>query len=385
MKKIIIIVLLLFILVGCETTPTDSGEPTPSVPNGLEPLTAVDDCDVPTLEGGWVCIWADEFEGPDIDEDKWNFEIDGGGGGNNELQYYRKENASIENGNLIITANRESFGGRQYTSARMTTKYKGTFEYVRIVVSAKMPTGRGTWPAIWMMPLMNSYGGWPNSGEIDIVEYVGYDPTRIHSTIHTKRFNHMIGTQIGFNKVVENLDTEFHEYEMIWSPGNIQSFHNGEKYAEFNYVAQFTQDAPYHEAFPFDQPFYLILNLAIGGNWGGVQGVDDSIFPATFEIEHVRVYKQDYAVLDKEAPTTPEDLQLAQLKNTIFWKKSTDDYGVEEYAVYLDGAFHRYASLNQITFNGLIAGETYQVQVQAVDFVGRTSELSDVLLFTYSG
>ncbi|MFH0767139.1 MAG: family 16 glycosylhydrolase [Bacillota bacterium] len=380
MKKLIILALLLFILAGCEP----GKDPDDIIPNGLEPLIAATDCDEPTLDGGWTCIWADEFDGSTVDETKWNFEVHGDGGGNGELQYYTKENAQVIDGKLIITAKKESYLGDDYTSSRLNTKYKGTFQYVRLVVRAKLPTGRGTWPAIWMMPLMSAYGGWPDSGEIDIMEYVGYDPNRIYSTIHTEKFNHNLGTQIGFNRIIENAETEFHDYEMIWSPGNIKTFVDGKSIGDFNYVAALNLDVPYNEAFPFDQSFFLIINFAIGGTWGGSQGIDPDIFPTTFEIEYARVYKQDYATVDKEKPSDPADLALAQLANSIYWKPSTDDYGVAEYAIYLNGVFHRYVNLNQFTFKGLNSGETYQVQIQAVDFLGRASGLSSSLSFTYN-
>lgn len=386
MKKLFILILLLFVMVGCESTPTEPIETEiPSVPNGLLPLSATSDCAVPSLEGGWVCIWADEFDGDAVDETKWTFEEGGFGGGNQEVQYYSRNNAEIVDSKLVITAHKESIGGKLYTSARLNTKYKGSFKYVRIVVSAKMPTGRGTWPAIWMMPLMNVYGGWPRSGEIDIMEYVGYDVNRIHSTIHTEKFNHNLGTQLGYSRLYQDVETTFKDYEMIWTPGSIQTFVDGDKLGEFAYVPHFNQDVPYHHAFPFDQEFFLILNLAIGGTWGGAQGIDTEMFPTAMEVDYVRVYKQDYALTDKEAPTQPTNIQLAQLKNTIFWNKSNDDYGVEKYAIYLDGAFHKYASLNQMIFTGLTVGNSYQVQIQAVDFVGRVSEMSESLSFTFSG
>ncbi len=377
MKKILILSFLLFILVGCTTGSQE-------VPNGLQPLIAVNDCDEPTLDGGWTCIWADEFSGSAVDETKWNFEVHGDGGGNNELQYYTRENAQVVDGKLVITAKQESYLGDDYTSSRLTTKYKGTFEYVRLIVRAKMPTGRGTWPAIWMMPLMSVYGGWPDSGEIDIMEYVGYDPDTIYSTIHTEKFNHNLGTQIGFDIDIENAETEFHDYEMIWKPGYIKTLVDGQTIGEFNYVAEFTSDVPYSQAFPFDQGFFLILNLAVGGNWGGVEGVDNTIFPTTFEVDYARVYKQDYATLDKEAPSEPIGITSALLKNTIFWTKADDDYGVESYALYLNGEFHKYVNLNQATFTGLNRNETYQVQIKAVDFVGHASEFSEPFSFTYN-
>lgn len=412
MKKALLILLLGLVLVGCttavsttttttttsttsattestttttstETTTTDTTTTVRTVPNGLAPLSATEDCDVPTLENGWVCIWADEFSGEAVDETKWNFEVNGDGGGNGELQYYRRENATVAAGFLTITAKSENYLGKLYTSSRLTTKYKGTFENVRVIVRAKMPSGRGTWPAIWMMPLLNSYGAWPDSGEIDIVEYVGYDPDTIFCTIHTDRFNHNLGTQLGYSKDIENAETEYHDYELIWAPGHMEGHVDGTKYAEFNYVPALTKDYYYHQAFPFDSPFFLILNLAVGGSWGGSQGVDPDIFPTSLQVDYVRVYKLDYATLDEEAPTAPTDLEPTNLNNTIFWRASTDDYGVEEYAIFVNGQFRQYASLNQVTLIGLTKGITYDIQVQAVDFVGRASELSSILSFTY--
>jgi beta-glucanase (GH16 family) len=378
MKKTTLFIILIMTigLVAC----SKEGE---GVPNGLKPLEAVSDCDVPTLEGGWVCSWADEFDGTAIDEDKWNFEIDGNGGGNNELQYYRRENASIVDGKLVITAKKEAFGGRDYTSARLTTRYKGDWRYARIVVSAKMPSGRGMWPAIWMMPTLGVYGTWPNSGEIDIMEYVGYEPDVIHTTIHTAKFNHADGTQIGFDKEVENAETTFKDYEMIWEPGKIVSYVDGVQYGQFAYAAHFNQDVDYDEAFPFDQLFFLILNVAVGGNWGGVQGVDDTAFPTSMEVDYVRVYEKDIATLDKDAPSVPTNLSIASsLSNSIFWTPSSDDTGVDEYEVRIDGERTRFTGLNQIRLSNLTRGQTYSVQVRAVDLAGRVSDWSETLLVT---
>lgn len=380
MKKIFNIVTLfalIFLLASCD--PKES-----SVPNGLQPLTPVNDCEIGRLDSDWVCIWADEFNGTEVDEEKWTFVIDGQGGGNNELQYYRRENAEVKDGKLIITAKNESFMGRTYTSARLNSKYKGDFQYVRVVARAKMAPGVGTWAAIWMMPTMNAYGGWPNSGEIDIMEYVGYDVNRVHSTIHTRSFNHNLGTQIGSAVTVPNVETEFKEYEMIWRPGNIITYVDGLKIAEFGYAPQFNRLIPYHYAFPFDQLFHLIINLAIGGNWGGVEGVDANAFPTQMEVDYVRVYQLDYATIDKESPSIPSNITLAQLNNTIYWRASTDDAGVEKYAIYVNGELKDYARLNQYTFTGLLANQTYQIEIEAIDFVGRTSGKSEIFSLLYN-
>ncbi len=370
MKKLLSLILLLFIVAGCEP----SEEP-------VVPLQPAQDCDEATLEGGWVCVWADEFNGETIDETKWNFEVNGYGGGNNELQYYTRENAEIVDGKLVITAKKESYLGKDYTSSRLTTKYKGDFTYGRFIIRAKLPSGAGTWPAIWMMPTMSLYGGWPKSGEIDIMEHVGRDPDNVFSTIHTEKFNHNLGTQIGYDITIPTAETEFHEYEIIWNPGEILTFVDGVQFATFRYTAAFNQDVLYHAAFPFDQDFFFILNLAIGGGLGGA--VDDSIFPQAFEIDYVRVYKYDYQSIDQEVPSKVEDLQIAQLKNTIFWDPSKDDYGVEKYAIYVDDELYDFANLNQYTFDRLEEGKTYQIKVQAIDFVGNVSEISQILSFTY--
>jgi beta-glucanase (GH16 family) len=151
-------------------------------------------------------------------------------------------------------------------------------------VRAKLPQGVGTWPAIWMLPEESKFGGWPNDGEIDIMEHVGYDPGSVHGTVHTEAFNHTIGTQKGAQMMVSDFASEFHAYAIDWTPGKIDFFIDGQKYFTF----EKTGDDP--KAWPFDQPFHLILNIAVGGNWGGAKGVDATIWPQRMEVDYVRVY-----------------------------------------------------------------------------------------------
>lgn len=389
MKKLFLTLFLCFALAGCTTatttvatTTTTSATATTGLPNGLEPLEAVSDCDVPTLEGGWVCVWADEFSGEAVDETKWTFEVNGDGGGNNELQYYIRNNATVADGLLSITARQEAYGGKLYTSSRLNTKYKASFQYVKIRFRAQMPAGRGTWPAIWMMPLLNAYGGWPNSGEIDMLEYVGYDPDTVYTTLHTKIYNGMLGNMIGYSKTVAELEETFHEFEFTWTPGHMDMQVDGVTYAQFNYVPAFSRDYKYNEVWPFDTPFFLIVNLAVGGNWGGAQGVDVSAFPTTLRVDYLRVYKRDFATLDTEAPSAPQDLEPANVANTIFWDASADDCGVESYQIFVNGVFKTSTTINQVTLAGLVSGQTYDIQVRAVDFVGRVSPNSNILSFT---
>lgn len=236
----------------------------------------------------WELKWSDEFEVPGLpDNTKWGYDVGGGGWGNNELQYYtnaRLENARVENGVLIIEAIKELYGGRNYTSARLITKYKGDWKYGRIEVRAKLPGGTGSWPAIWMLPTDWEYGGWPSSGEIDIMEYVGYDPGVVHGTVHTAAYNHTLGTQKGASYSVPDAETEFHIYSIEWTVNKIDFYIDTKKYFTFYNMTGW-------EKWPFDKRFHLLLNIAVGGNWGGVQGVDDDIFPIRMEVDYVRVYQ----------------------------------------------------------------------------------------------
>ncbi len=241
---------------------------------------------------GWNLVWQDEFSMTGMpDTSGWNYDTRGNsyGWGNNELQWYtaaEPRNASVSNGTLKITARKEPTSGKAYSSARLTTKNKGDWKYGKVEVRARLPKGRGTWPAIWMLPTKNNYGGWPGSGEIDIMEHVGYDPGIIHSTVHTTAYNHVKKTQVGRQVNVNSAMSDFHVYATEWDENEIRSYVDGELYFSFK------NERTGSETWPFDQPFHLILNLAIGGGWGGIKGVDDTIFPATMEVDYVRIYQR---------------------------------------------------------------------------------------------
>lgn len=240
-----------------------------------------------TWSFGSTPVWADEFDYVGKpDPDKWGYDIGGSGWGNNELQYYTEstQNAYINDGLLAITARHQPTEGKEYSSARLVTKNKGDFLYGRFEVRAKLPTGKGTWPAIWMLPTDRAYGGWPKSGEIDIMEHVGYDQDRVHVTVHTEAYNHRLGTQKGKNKVVENASTDFHLYRVDWTPDAIRGYIDDEQV--FEYLNEGTGPA----VWPFDKQFHLLFNIAVGGDWGGAEGVDSEVFPATMQVDYVRVY-----------------------------------------------------------------------------------------------
>ncbi len=239
-------------------------------------------------------VWSDEFnEGELPDPTKWGYDLGDGcpencGWGNNELQYYtanRKENARIENGHLVIEAHQEKMGSREYTSARVKSKMKGDWTYGRMVISAKLPAGLGVWPAIWMLPTHWAYGGWPASGEIDIMENVGYLPDSLFGSIHTKKFNHVIGTQVTKGIYSTTLSSSFHEYGIEWDKQKIDFLFDGQVFQTFRNTHDGT------EAWPFDQAFHLLMNVAVGGNWGGKHGVDVSIWPQRMLVDYVRVYQ----------------------------------------------------------------------------------------------
>lgn len=241
-------------------------------------------------------VWSDEFENEGLpDSTKWSYDIGNGcpdicGWGNNELQYYTQsntKNSRVENGHLIIEAHKEDKDEMNYTSARLVTKNKGDWKYGRIEVKAKLPSGKGTWPAIWMLPTDRStYGGWPKCGEIDIMEHVGYSPDSLFGTIHTEAYNHTIGTQKGGSLEDKSLESDFHVYALDWSEDGMVWYMDNKQYFKFE-----NEKMTYKE-WPFDQQFHLILNIAVGGNWGGKFGVNEDIWPQRMEVDYVRVYQR---------------------------------------------------------------------------------------------
>jgi beta-glucanase (GH16 family) len=233
-------------------------------------------------------LWSDEFDQPgQPNPSKWSFEVGDHGWGNNELQNYRADqlkNARVEGGVLIIEAHADATQPKGYTSAKLVSKGKGAWQYGYLEVRAKLPQGRGTWPAIWMLPEENRFGGWPKNGEIDIMEHVGYDPGRVHGTVHTEAFNHLLGTQKGGQVQVTDFAEAFHTYAVDWRADRMDFYLDGNLYFTFkNTGGNYTE-------WPFDQPFYLILNVALGGNWGGKEGVDPAIWPQRMDVDYVRVY-----------------------------------------------------------------------------------------------
>ncbi|MBK8699018.1 MAG: glycoside hydrolase family 16 protein [Saprospiraceae bacterium] len=247
--------------------------------------------DVPA---GKNLVWSDEFDYAGLpDAKKWSYDLGNGcpsncGWGNNELQFYTDKdsrNARVENGHLIIEAHKTDESKKPFTSARLLSKNQGDWKYGYIEVRAKLPAGKGLWPAAWMLPTDWAYGNWPASGEIDIMEFVGYLPDTIYGTVHTESYNTLKGNQINKGIYVNDLSSEFHTYGIDWTEHEITFLFDKKPYLTFK-----NEHKTYSE-WPFDQKFHILLNMAVGGNWGGKMGIDHSIFPQKYFIDYVRVYQ----------------------------------------------------------------------------------------------
>ena len=253
----------------------------------------------------WKLVWSDEFDYAGLpDSTRWSYEE--GFVRNEELQYYtraRRQNAVVENGMLVIEARREKFKnpaydparendwrkGREYadyTSASLTTQKQASWKYGRIEVRAKLPTGRGMWPAIWMLGTNIDRVGWPACGEIDIMENVGFNPDTVYGTVHTEKFNHVKKTQKGSRIGIPRPYEKFHVYAIEWDSQKIDFFVDSTKYFTF------ANDGTGEAAWPFDREQYLILNIAVGGAWGGSHGIDNSIFPQRMYVDYARLYQR---------------------------------------------------------------------------------------------
>lgn len=236
--------------------------------------------------GQYKLKWTENFKLKELDKRNWNYDI-GCRWYNDEQQCYTEKNHYIKKGNLHIVARNEKMQHRNYTSARITTKNKIDITYGKVEVRAKLPHGRGTWPAIWMLPTDDAYGGWPKSGEIDIMEYVGFMTDTVHASTHTDCCNHMKHTETTRRLFVPQIEKGFHTYSMEWNKDSITVAVDNKKYFAFKKTADNWSE------WPFNKPFHLIINLAIGGFWGGQKGIDDSIFPQEFIIDWIKVYELD--------------------------------------------------------------------------------------------
>jgi beta-glucanase (GH16 family) len=246
-----------------------------------------------TPTADWRLVWADEFESPDgsaVDAKKWSFDLGAGGWGNGELQYYtdRVDNAYIQHGALVIRAQEEDYRGSRYTSARLVTRGKGDWLYGRVEVRAKIPYGQGIWPAIWMLPTDWEYGVWPRSGEMDIMEMVGHEPATVYGTLHYGVPHTHTGDSYDLPGEGAFAD-DYHIFVIEWEPGEIRWYVDGYHYqTQTEWFTSSTKGSPHA---PFDEPFHLILNVAVGGAWPGFPD-ETTVFPQHMIVDYVRIYQK---------------------------------------------------------------------------------------------
>lgn len=243
----------------------------------------------------WKEVWKDEFEGAAIDHSKWNFVQGANGYGNNELQNYtnRPENARVEDGNLVIEAREDQYQGTRYSSAKLTTEGKGDWTYGKYEIRAKMPAGRGIWPAVWMMPSdQKLYSAWPASGEIDIMELLGHEPGKIYGTLHFGVPHQQAQGSYTLSDKGSFAD-DYHTYAIEWEPGEVRYYVDGILYSKQNeWFSKSNQEGEkYTYPAPFDRNFFLQLNVAVGGDWPGTPD-SSTAFPQKMLVDYVRVYER---------------------------------------------------------------------------------------------
>lgn len=270
---------------GGSSSPSSSGGPTPSTPCSGNTIASPN----PPTTGEWTLVWSDEFDGSNgslPDSSKWVMETGGNGWGNNELQYYtnRTENVQQQDGNLIITARKESYNGAAYTSARLKTAGKFEQAYGKFEARIKIPAGQGIWPAFWMLGNDIDTVCWPGCGEIDIMENIGKEPAMIHGTIHGPGYSG--GNAIGKSYTLPsgNFADDFHVFAIEWELNTIRFYVDGNLYA-----TQTNASIPAGAKWVYNHPFFMLLNVAVGGNWPGNPD-QTTVFPQAMLVDYVRVY-----------------------------------------------------------------------------------------------
>ena len=326
----------------------------------------------------WQLDWSDEFNGSGSPNATiWTMENWAPGVVNSEDQAYtdRLENVRVENGNLVIEARKDNYNGWEWTSGRLHTSGKKDILYGRVEVRAMLPAGAGTWPAIWALPSDWVYGNWPTVGEIDIMEHVGKDPGNVHASIHTESYNHTINTQRTAQIDVPDFSTAFHVYTLEWSPTEIKMFVD-----DVNYFT-FQNEGTGYQEWPFDKPFHVILNVAMGGTWGG--RISRQLSSVKMLVDYVRVYSTSYPA-DTQAPTTPAALtgNPGGKAINLSWTPSSDNFSVKEYDVYLDNSLYQTTNQHAVYINGLQPLTSYDFKVRARDYAGNVSGFATATIST---
>jgi len=241
----------------------------------------------PTTYTGYHLAWSDEFNGSALDEQSWNYETGGGGWGNNELEYYTSspKNIFLSNGNLIIEARKETMGTNNYTSARINTSGKKQFQYGRIDIRAKLPVSSGMWPALWMLGSNLSTVGWPACGETDIMELIGKNPNQVVGSIHWKQQNASEGTYNNVYNAAQDFSQQFHVFSEIWDVNSVKLLVDDQVYVTA------TDQNVTSGTYPFNNPFFFIFNVAVGGDWPGTPDATTT-FPQRMFVDYIRVFQK---------------------------------------------------------------------------------------------
>lgn len=383
-KKFLLVLLIissLFVFYACNNTNNGNDDVSDDTfkRKTMEP-DEFDKSSIAEIGDDYILTWTDEFNNDGAPDDKrWNYEVGTGNGGwgNNESQYYtsRLDNAYCSDGTLKIVAKKEAYGGCNYTSARITTKAKGDFKYGYFEMRAKLPSGGGTWPAFWMMPTSSVYGYWPNSGELDIMEYVGNRPNVVLGTTHTKVSQ---GGGIGGSTRCMSAESDFNIYAMEWNETQIKFILNGNTYFTFNRLSTWT-----NEQWPFDQEFFIILNVAMGGNLGGT--IASNFVESQMEVDYVRVY-QKVDKSDTLAPAKPNitDSYSSTASITVSYDKPYDNQGIHHYEIVVNNKQVGATLFNTYTVSNLESDTSYKVRVIAVDYANNYT-ISDTVIITTKG
>lgn len=283
LKRLFYTFITIYLLVIASTSCSKDTKKTEATPNDTIPVP-----------DGWALVWHDEFDVNTLDTNHWEYEVNAEGGGNNELQYYTdsSKNSYISNGRLVIQALKETYTGsegtREYTSARVRSLNHGDWLYGRFEIRAKLPIGKGLWPAIWMLPSDWKYGGWAASGEIDIMELIGSDSKTVYGTLHYGGvWPKNVQSGSSFTLTQGSFYGDFHVFSLEWDSSEFRWYVDDSLYlkqTQWN-----SAGAPYPA--PFNQRFHLILNLAVGGNWPGNPDAT-TLFPQTMEVDYVRIFKK---------------------------------------------------------------------------------------------
>ena len=302
-------------------------------------------------------VWADEFSGTTLDNSKWNIQLGDGcdigncGWGNNELQLYSAENISVNDGFLTITAEKSIENGISYSSARINTRYKGDWTYGRFEARLKLPRGQGIWPAFWMLSTNEPYGGWPQSGEIDIMELVGHEPNVVHGTLHYgDPWPNNAMTTASYTLPTGDFSDDFHVFAVEWEEAEIRWFIDGQMYSRK------TKSDLQGKPWPFDHNMHLLLNLAVGGNWPG-QPSGSTIFPQQYIIDYVRVYDGFLPYLEGKSVVEASEENVAFTLQNLQENDSISEWLVE------GGTYREDSDKNRIYVD---FSEESQAQIQAV-------------------